>query len=111
MTEGRIPALLEVQGLIRRVQSQGGFAAVISRGDVQAGTLLLLTIENGGNPRVWERLPQSDGIRKWHQISEEHIEKYGDTGAYLTRRQSSDPDLWVVELDVPNAERFIGLSD
>ncbi|MEO5586279.1 MAG: DUF1491 family protein, partial [Novosphingobium sp.] len=28
---------------------------------------------------------------------------------YLERRKYQDPDLWIVELDIANAERFIGL--
>ena len=26
---------------------------------------------------------------------------------YIERRKSRDPDIWVIELDIPNAERFI----
>jgi hypothetical protein len=28
----------------------------------------------------------------------------------LARRGDFDPDLWIVELDIPQAERFIGQS-
>jgi hypothetical protein len=26
--------------------------------------------------------------------------------AWLERRRARDPDLWIVELDIPNAQRF-----
>ncbi|MFZ4747332.1 MAG: DUF1491 family protein, partial [Sphingomonas sp.] len=27
--------------------------------------------------------------------------------AWLERRREHDPDLWIVELDIPNAQRFV----
>jgi hypothetical protein len=30
----------------------------------------------------------------------------GDVGDYCRRRRARDPDLWVIELDSPEAERF-----
>jgi hypothetical protein len=34
----------------------------------------------------------------------ENLEEFGQ---YLDRRKRQDSDLWIVELDIPDAERFI----
>ena len=38
----RLPAHLEVAGLIRAVEAAGGFATVIAKGERDAGTLLVV---------------------------------------------------------------------
>lgn len=106
----RIPAHLEVSGLVRRVGAEGGFATVLNKGERDAGTILLVLLENGGNSRVFERMPQLDGSRKWTVTRTEVSDSKEKVDEYLTRRGQQDPDLWIVELDIPQAERFIGLS-
>ncbi len=108
--EARLPAQLEVAGLIRQVQGAGGFAAVLHRGADQGGTILVVLTENGGNTRLYERMPQLDGSRQWHLARSQDLEKAQEFTEYLTRREHQDPDLWIIELDIANGERFIGLS-
>lgn len=107
--EARLPAQLEVAGLIRRVQAEGGFAAVLQRGAEQGGTILVVLTENSANTRVYERMPQLDGKRIWHISRQQDPEKPEEFTGYLNRRGSQDSDLWIVELDIANGERFIGL--
>ena len=108
--EPRLPASLEVSGLIRRVQAEGGFAAVVRKGEPEAGTILVVLTENADNSRVYERMPQPDGSRVWHCSRRQDPQNSADFDAYLARRRSQDDDLWIVELDIANGERFIGLS-
>jgi len=107
--EARLPARLEIAGLIRLAQNGGGFAAVLKSGEEQAGTILLLLTENGANPRVYERMPQLDGSRAWHCAMQQDTENNHKIMEYLDRRGQQDPDLWIVELDIANGERLIGL--
>lgn len=109
--EARLPAHLEVSGLIRRVQAEGGFAAVLKKGEPEAGTILLVLVENGGNPRAFERMPQIDGSRKWHCARQQTADNPQEFTEYLERRGKQDDDLWIVELDIVRGERFIGLPD
>jgi hypothetical protein len=106
----RLPAQLEVAGLIRQVQSAGGFAAVLHRGTDQGGTILVVLTENGANTRLYERMPQLDGTRQWHLARSQDPEKPQEFTEYLTRREQQDSDLWIIELDIANGERFIGLT-
>lgn len=107
--DGRLPAQLEVTGLIRLAQAQGGFAAVLQRGEQDAGTILVVILQNGANPRLYERMPQIDGSRKWHCARQQDPENPAEFSDYLTRRGQQDPDSWIVELDVPQGERLIGM--
>ncbi|AKH43323.1 hypothetical protein FHS61_000975 [Altererythrobacter atlanticus] len=103
----RLPAHLEVGGLIRTVQAAGGFATVIKKGERDAGTLLIICCENGTNARAYERMPQPDGTRKWSLSRSQDTENPDEFWDYCSRRHAQDPDLWVVELDIANGERFI----
>ncbi len=106
----RLPAGVEVSALVRQVNAQGGFATVLAKGEADAGTILLLLCENGQDQRVYERMPMADGTRGWHcakRLDPADPQPFHD---WLDRRRQQDRDLWIVELDIPAAERFIGLS-
>jgi hypothetical protein len=103
----RIPAHLEVSGLIRAVEAAGGFATVVARGERNAGTLLVVCCEKGGQATAYERMPQPDGCRAWTLSRQQDMENPQEFWDYCDRRKRQDSDLWVVELDVPNAQRFI----
>lgn len=110
MTDARLPAHLEISGIIRAVQSQGGFATVLSKGERDAGTILIVTLERGGPARLYERMPQMDGSRSFVLTRTQDIEKQSEFNTYLTNRAARDPDLWVLELDIANPERFAALQ-
>ena len=106
----RLPAHLEVSSLIRQTQAAGGFAAVIKSGERDAGTILVVITENGRNSRLYERMPSLDGTRAWHRSKTQDNEKQDEFSDYLTKRSKQDPDTWIVELDIADGERFIGLD-
>lgn len=105
--DDRLPAHLEVAGLIRAVQAAGGFATVIARGERDAGTLLVVCCENGANAAAFERMPQPDGSRAWTLSRKQDVENPREFWDYCDRRRHQDDDLWIVELDIADAERFI----
>ena len=108
--EARLPAHLEVAGLMRRVAAEGGFATVIAKGERDAGTILLVLRDSRTNPRLFEKMPHADGTRPWTLNRVQDHDKKQEFDDYLTRRARQDSDAWIVELDVPNPERFIGDS-
>ena len=107
MSEARLPAHVEVNGLIRAVQAAGGFATVLAKGERDGGTILVICCERGGLATVYERMPQADGTRNWTQARRQDAENRREFEDYLERRRGQDRDLWIVELDVSNPERFI----
>ena len=107
MMAGRLPAHLEVAGLIRSVESAGGFATVIRKGEREAGTILILTLGRNFDSALWERMPRPDGTRPYSIAKSQDIENPAEFSDYCDRRGRQDPDVWIVEVDVPNPERFI----
>jgi hypothetical protein len=105
--EARVPAHIEVGGLLRAVEAAGGFATVIAKGERDAGTLLITCCEGGKNCRAYERMPRPDGTRGWALAKAENPENPLEFGDWLDRRRLQDSDLWILELDIPDAERFI----
>ena len=107
MSDARLPAHLEVAALIRATEAAGGFAAVLSKGERDAGIILILTIESGGTARLWERMPRLDGRRIFEIVREQGADNKEVFDDYVARRTARDRDLWLVELDVADAERLV----
>jgi hypothetical protein len=108
--DSRLPAHLEVSGLLRAVQAAGGFATVLAKGERDAGTLLVVCCENGAKSRAYERMPLADGAREWVLSKQQDDDNPTEFSEFVARRKRQDSDLWIVELDIANAERFIGLD-
>lgn len=108
--DSRLPAHLEVSGLIRAVEAAGGFATVMAKGERDAGTLLVVCCEKGGLAAAYERMPQLDGTRAWTVTRRQDVENRQEFWEYCDRRKAQDSDLWIVELDVPDPERFIEMT-
>lgn len=106
----RLPAHIEVNGLIRAVQAAGGFATVLAKGERDAGTILIVTLQNGTNARLYERMPQLDGSRKFVLTREQDTDNPREFNDYIAKRSAQDSDVWIVELDVANAERFVAVQ-
>ncbi len=105
----RLPAHLEVAAIIRLAESRNGFATVLARGERDAGTILLLTMDRGNSVTLFERMPQLDGTRVYTESRSEEPENKQEFSEYLDRRRRQDPDIWIVEVDVADAQHFIEL--
>lgn len=105
----RLPAHLEVGSLIRLAESNGGMATVLAKGHRDAGVILVVTMYRGEDARLYERMPQLDGSRRFIQTKAQDTEKQHEFNEYLDRRRAQDPDTWIIEVDVAEAERFIAL--
>lgn len=102
----RVTSALLVSALVRRVNHEGGSAAVLAKGDPTAGAILLLTMERGANPRFFERGLGPGGKSGLLASGPASFASDDEVSAYWQRRRRQDSDLWVVELDIADAERF-----
>jgi hypothetical protein len=107
MDDARLPAHLEVAGILRLAQELGGFGMVLQKGEYDAGTIAILTTHSGKNTRLWERMPQMDGTRRFTCTREQDDENVREFDEYIERRRRQDPDCWFVELDGPDVERLV----
>lgn len=102
----RLTANIVVNALIRRVNSEGGSAMLLARGDADAGGILVLALERGNDPHFWERGIGPNGEPVLIPAGPAQFEDPGSVSDYWQRRRSRDSDLWVVELDIADAQRF-----
>jgi hypothetical protein len=102
---GRLTSQVLVSSLLRRAQTEGGFGAVLAKGDATAGAVMVILAERGVRTLLLERLLQPDGLYAWQDSGRATADE-ADFRALIDRRRRTDPDLWLIELDVPSAERF-----
>jgi hypothetical protein len=105
--ETRLPAHLEVAAILRLAETLGGFGTVLSRGERDAGTILLVTLCRGKDAVLYERMPNLDGSRHFVATKREDTEIASEFSDYLARRQRQDQDMWVIEVDIADPERFV----
>jgi hypothetical protein len=103
--EPRLAASVEASALMRRVAENGGFATIIAMGDVERGALLLIVTERGRQVALLERMLDAQGAYEWQRTGP--VSDTSTSTDWLQKRRRNDPDLWLIELDVPDAERFI----
>jgi hypothetical protein len=108
MTEARAATGLLISALIRRIEAEGGSAMVIHRGDAIAGAVLLMLADRGVLGAIVERVWRFDGGHGFERVGPADPNEPGAAGDYVARRRRSDPDLWAVEIDHPEAERIAG---
>ncbi|KPF88982.1 hypothetical protein IP81_17175 [Novosphingobium sp. AAP83] len=105
--ENRVPAHIEVSGLLRTAQAGNDFGMVLHKGERDGGTILIVTLDNQGLGSLFERMPQLDGSRKWVQVKVQAPDNKREFEDYLSRRMAQDRDVWIVELTVAKPEQFI----
>ena len=92
---------------MRQVEATGGFATIMKRGDPDRGSLILLIAQRGVPKALIQRRLGADFGYRWAIIAapdEAESEKFRESTANQLR---FDPDCWLIELDIADAERFI----
>jgi hypothetical protein len=103
----RLTSRMIVDALLRLTAQDGGFGAILARGDDGAGAVLVMLAERGLVRILVERSFDyvADSYR-WQPAGPQDVESSATRETYIQRRRSQDPDLWLIELDVADAERF-----
>ncbi|HEX2804169.1 MAG TPA: DUF1491 family protein [Sphingomicrobium sp.] len=107
MSGGRLSASVEASGLVRRAEADGGFAAILHKGDAERGALLIVIRGRGKLVACLERTLKPGGDYGWATVGPESSESEPELAEFLARRVQFDPDLWLIELDIADPERFI----
>ena len=106
MSEARLAAGFEAAGFLKRAEALGGFGTVLHKGDETHGTILLSLLERGAPAGLLERTLQASGRYGWSRVGPSERDSQA-VSQYVAHRFRSDPDCWVIELDIPLTERFI----
>ncbi len=103
----RLPAHIEAAAIRRLAESQGGFATVLARGERDAGTIALVILCRDAPATLYERMPQPGGNRLFVRTGQEDTEKPSNFLERIARMRERDADLWLIEADIPDSERFV----
>lgn len=95
-----------IGALRRRAAAAGGFVMIVAKGDETSGVILVQTMEKGRETGLFERISNFTGGHALMRCGPFPEEGPDALAQYVARRRRSDPDLWIIELDIPDAERF-----
>ena len=107
MSDERLPAHVEVAGILRRAQASGDFGTVLRKGDPDRGSLIIVVTSRGAHFAILERVLGVDGTYNWQRSDGVDSGSSLNIVNFLARRARFDDDLWAVELDIADPERFI----
>ena len=103
----RLTAHLEATSLIRRAEVDGGFGMVVKRGDPERGSLVLLIASRGSHWACFERALNAEGSYGWQRVGPPAGSDASALADWSQKRIRFDEDLWLIELDIAEPERFI----
>ncbi|HZT88826.1 MAG TPA: DUF1491 family protein [Stellaceae bacterium] len=105
--EARLKTGIWVKALIRRCDLAATPAAVIARGDPDAGAVLLRFDGRDGTAVVVAQTRQPDGALVWLRSTGAAPVAGADADAYIERQRRRDPDLWVIEIETAMPETVL----
>ncbi len=100
-------ARIYVDALLRRAQAGGAFAAVVARGDDDAGVVLVKLNLLDGRARVFAPAVGPGGDRVWMEPLGTTPRIEADADTYLARQRSIDADAWIVEIEDRAGRAFL----
>ncbi|HET8535418.1 MAG TPA: DUF1491 family protein [Sphingomicrobium sp.] len=100
-------ASVEVSSLIRKAEGAGDFGVVLRKGDADSGSILVIVRSRGRFAACLQRTLGMDGTYNWGAVGPEAGAPEEKVSQFLAGQAGFDPDLWLVELDIAQPERFI----
>ena len=107
MSDSRLPTRLVVSAILRQISSEGGSGVILAKGDPDGGTYVLLLRDRAGTVKLVERRPSAGFGFEWQVTQEEPPENERKIYEYCERRSTQDDDLWVIEGQIDDPERFV----
>ncbi len=98
MMEPRVKARLWVQMALRLGDIEGCHGAVLRKGDPDAGGVLVV-LRQQERMLVLSQIRSAEGELSWLRGTGHAPVDQATVDAYLERRVSSDPDLWILEFE------------
>ncbi len=98
-TGGRLSTELWVQAHLRACNAQGVFAAVLRKGDLWGGAVIVKLNLLDGTFKVLSQTRDMEGRVAWLAAQQGALLTEPDATAYIDRQVKRDPDLWVIEVE------------
>lgn len=77
------------------------------KGDEERGALLIFVSSRGTHVACLERVLDVSGSYRWEAVGPSESAGSNEIADFLARRARFDEDLWAIELDIAEPERFI----
>lgn len=115
----RLKSHIWVSAYLRRLNSAFISAALVRRGDSDAGAIYIKVAHLDGSCQVYAPLSTSlaesmpadalllDEGRAWHPVYSTDTPE-GEADTYLARQAARDPDIWILEVETPEGKRLPG---
>lgn len=103
----RLKAGIWVKAWLRRAQVEGAFAAVVHKGDADAGAVILVINHLNGTAMALGQVTQMDGTRAWRRLLGEAPVPEAEVTALIARERGRDRDLWVLEVEDRQGHTFV----
>jgi hypothetical protein len=105
--QARLKSRIWISALIRRCDLAAVAAAVVARGDDDAGAILLKFVGRDIGCSVLAQARGREGEPLWMRATGPVPVAEADADAYIARQRLRDPDVWVVEIESGSAEPLI----
>ena len=106
----RLRSDIWVAAYIRRVGTEGSFAALRRRGAPEAGSIYIVLDRLDGHAALFVPAPGEDSERRWTRAHSDEWLPSGEIEAHLTREIRNDPDLWCVEVESRDGRHWLDLA-
>lgn len=115
----RLKSHIWVSAYLRRLNAAFIPAAVVRRGDADAGAVYIKVAALDGTCQIYAPLSaqlaemtQSDSLvledgRAWQPVFTPHAQEM-DADAYLSKQAGRDPDIWILEVETPEGRHLLG---
>ena len=111
----RIKSHIWVSAYLRRVNTAFAHAALVRRGDADAGAIYIKVAALDGTAQVFAPLAEmtpSDSLvieegRAWQPVYSPNTGE-AEADAYLARQAGRDPDIWILEVEAAQGRHLLG---
>lgn len=79
----------------------------MKKGDPDRGSLLIIVGSRGRHVAFLERMLSAGGDYRWQPVGPGESASSAEIADFLAGRARFDEDLWAIELDIADPERFI----
>lgn len=107
MSAPRLKAGFRASAIMRRAQLAGHFAALVKRGDEDAGALMLQLEYADRHIDLLMEANRGDGARIWRCLNGTTPVDAARAAELMAKEKRIDPDLWIIAVEMNGAASFL----